>query len=252
VAREHGARVVAGAPLPPGWAGKPWALEQGLRAARGDWIVFLDADTRPKPGLIRALVEAAAGVDVLSAGARFVCETPGERLLHPSFLATLVYRVGPADDPTRPIANGQCVVARREALLAAGGWARVGSSLVDDLLEVRMYEGARETWHGWGRSLIERDRYAPGDLAVVWLTMALPLPRLLLRRGDLLDVLLVAQRFALLVPLARAYRRRGLAFWLSPLADVATALRLTWTVTRPSRSWRGRTYGRGTGRRSAS
>lgn len=270
VARAHGATVLRGAPLPPGWAGKAWALDQGLRAARGEWVVFLDADVRPRAGLVRALVEAATPVDLLSVGPRFVCETAGERLLHPSFLASIVYRVGPTDVEglRRVVANGQCIVARREALLRAGGWGRVRSYMTDDValartlvredgwrlrmadgadvLEVRMYESARETWHGWGRSIIDPDwNTRPGlaaDLAVLWLTMALPLPRLLLGRGDALDVLLVAQRVALLAALKRAYRPRGLAFWLSPLADVPVALRLTWSVLRPPRTWRGRTY----------
>ncbi|HEV2777479.1 MAG TPA: glycosyltransferase, partial [Solirubrobacteraceae bacterium] len=55
LARSHGARVIDGAELPAGWVGKPWALQQGLEAASGDWVVFLDADTRPKAGLIGAL-----------------------------------------------------------------------------------------------------------------------------------------------------------------------------------------------------
>jgi dolichol-phosphate mannosyltransferase len=270
VAAAHGARVVRGAPLPPGWAGKAWALEQGLRAARGDWVVFLDADTRPRPGLVAALVEAATPFDLLSAGPRYVCETAGERLLHPSFLASILVRVGPADVPglRRVVANGQCMVARREALLRAGGWARVAGYMTEDValaralvhedgwrlrmadgadvLEVRMYESARETWHGWARSIIDPEVNTPAglaaDLAVIWLTLALPLPRLLLRRGDALDALLVAQRLALVAAMRRAYRPRGLPFWLSPLADLPVAVRLTWSVLRPPRTWRGRTY----------
>ena len=60
VAREHGARVVAGAEPPAGWIGKPWALQQGLEAAAGDIVVSLDADTRPRPGLVGALAAALA------------------------------------------------------------------------------------------------------------------------------------------------------------------------------------------------
>jgi dolichol-phosphate mannosyltransferase len=41
---------------------------------------------------------------------------------------------------------------------------------------------------------------------------------------------------------ARVYERRGPPFWLSPLADPATALRLTVSAVRPSRTWRGRSY----------
>ncbi len=38
-------RVVCGDPLPKGWIGKPWALAQGARQARGQWLLFTDADT---------------------------------------------------------------------------------------------------------------------------------------------------------------------------------------------------------------
>ena len=274
VASSFGATVVRGAPLPDGWTGKPWALEQGLRAATGDWVVFLDADTRPQRGLIAALIEAAGSTDLLSAGPRFVCDSAGERLLHPAFLTTIVYRVGPPGVPghqpskRRAIINGQCVVARREHLLRAGGWAlvrhhmtedvalaralrargwRIGFEDAADLLEVRMYESAAETWTGWGRSLMGPDVNGPAttvaDLATLWLVMALPLPRLLLGRGDRLDAGLAALRLAILAGYARAYRPRGLPFWLSPLADVPVMARLTQSVLRPTRTWRGRTYG---------
>lgn len=44
VATALGARVIRGAELPEGWYGKPWACQQGAEAARGDWLLFLDAD----------------------------------------------------------------------------------------------------------------------------------------------------------------------------------------------------------------
>ena len=275
LARSHGARVVPGTPLPEGWTGKVWALEQGLRAATGDWVVFLDADTRPKPGLVPALIEAASRSDLVSAGPRFVCEHPGERLLHPSFLTTIVYRTGPPGvegwqpSKRRAIINGQCVVVRREKLLDAGGWGLVRDKMTEDvavaralraqgwtigfedaagLLDVRMYETAGETWQGWGRSLMGPDVNAPWwqalDLLTLWLVMALPIPRLLLRRGDRLDVLLAAVRLSLVAGYTRAYAPRGLPFWLSPLADVPVMVRLTQSVLRPTRTWRGRTYAR--------
>jgi dolichol-phosphate mannosyltransferase len=278
VARAHGATVIAGAELPAGWAGKPWALEQGLRAATGEWVVFLDADVRPKPGLIAALVERAGRTDLLSATPRFVCDTDLERAIHAAFLASLVWRFGPLGvreaNPGRTVVNGQCLVARRATLLAAGGWRPVGGSLVEDvaiarawrragrrvdvvdaadLLDVRMYGSAAETWRGWGRSLMAGDATAPAwqlaDLAVLWVALALPLPRVLLGRATALDRVLLGVRLALLPALARTYRPRGAGFWLSPLADLPVTARLTWSVLRPDRTWRGRTYAPRRGRR---
>ncbi len=99
IARAAGARVVDGAPLPAGWTGKAWALQQGIEAARGELVLHVDADARPAPGLARALVAAATehGDDVLSAGPAFRCATRADLVLHPAFLATLPYRYGVGD-----------------------------------------------------------------------------------------------------------------------------------------------------------
>jgi dolichol-phosphate mannosyltransferase len=272
VARAHGARVVPGRDLPPGWVGKPWALQQGIEAAAGDVVVSLDADTRPRPGLVGALAGALADADFVTAGARFDCRSPGERLLHPSMLASLVYRYGPADSeapvsPARRLANGQVTAVERERLLEAGGYAAAAAHMTDDaalvralaragwrvafvsaagLVEVRMYEGAGETWREWGRSLALPDvtpaPWQAADLAVVWLAMALPVLRLAAARPTRLDLVLLAVRAALLAGLAGTYTRRGAPFWLSPLADPATTVRLTVSALRPARTWRGRTY----------
>lgn len=272
VAATGGARVVTGRPPPAGWAGKVWALQQGLDAASGEWVVMLDADTRPSPLLPAALVARALAerLDVLTVGGRFDCPTVGLRLLHPALLTTLVYRLPPpgARDPGpvhRRLANGQCVAASRELLAAAGGFGAVAHRSVEDLalvralatagfavgaldaadlLTVRMYEHAGEAWHGWGRSLampgVETPVRRVADLVTLALTQAAPLVRVLLRRGDALDVVLLAVRAGTLAGTAPAYRRRGPAYWLSPLADVAAVAALArCTLWRPP-AWRGR------------
>lgn len=276
VARRLGARVVAGAELPDGWIGKPWALQQGLEAAGTDVVVTLDADTRPRVGLVRELAAVLAAEPetcLVTGGARFVCESAAERMLHPSMLATLVYRTGALDaldhqpPPARVVANGQCLCVRRRTLLAAGGFSLSATHMTDDvalaralarrgwriafvdaaeLLEVRMYESAGETWREWGRSIAMADvTAAPAqalDLAMVWLCLVAPPLRVLSGRGTWLDRALLALRLLILASLARVYTKRGAAFWLSPLLDPLCAARLTFSAIRPRRQWRGRSY----------
>ena len=274
VAAAAGATVVPGRPLPPGWVGKQWALWQGVRAATGIWVVTLDADAMPEPGLAGALVASALehGFDLLSVGPRFTCDSPGEQLLHPSMLATLAYRFGPPGPTARPgparvLANGQCMAFRRELLADGHAFSAISGNLTDDvalarwlardgrlvgfmdgaeLLTVRMHTSVGETWREWGRSLALPDVTSPAwqapDLAVVWLTMGLPPLRLASGRGTAVDAALVALRVALTGALAGSYARPRPWVWLSPAADPATAARLTLSALRPARTWRGRTY----------
>ncbi len=275
VAAEAGARVLAGRTLPDGWAGKAWALQQGIEAATGDWVVTLDADTRPVPELAPALVARAIGdrLDLLTVGGRFDCPTPGSRWLHPAMLTTLVYRFGPPgtapSSADRTMANGQCTAFHRERFLQAGAMAPVAGEVVEDIalarrlaadghrvgfldgsemLTVRMFESFGATWTGWGRSLalpgVEPLRRQLADLAVVGVAQALPLLRVIARRADLLDVVLLAARLGTLVGTRRAYLRTGPAYWLSPLADPLAVAAIARGITRRGRqTWRGRSYG---------
>ncbi|MEO3809860.1 glycosyltransferase family 2 protein [Sphaerisporangium sp. B11E5] len=274
VAAGLGARVVAGRPLPDGWVGKQWALHQGLAEATGDVVVTLDADARPEPGLFAALAGALDDCDLVTVAPRFVCDGAAEQALHAAFLATLVYRYGPVGPrvpppPYRVLANGQCMAFRRKAMRSASGFVRVRGNMTDDvalartlagdgwdvrfldgraLLEVDMHSSVAEVWREWGRSLPLADvtdgpRLA-GDLAVVWLTAALPAARLLAGRPTRLDLALLGVRFLLAGALWRGYTRPGPGLLLSPLLDPLAALRLTQGVLRPSRTWRGRTYPR--------
>lgn len=274
LSRRAGATVLVGSRLPEGWAGKAWALQQGIEAATGDWVVALDADTRPHRNLPRAVVARAAGdrVDLLTVGGRFDCPTPASRWLHAAMLTTLVYRFGPPgtspSTPERTMANGQCMTFPRRPFLDAGAMAPVRDEIVEDialarhlaaagrrvefldaseLLTVRMFESFEEVLQGWGRSLalpgVEPLRRQVIDLAVVLGAQALPIPRLLLGRGDLIDGVLALARIGTLVGTRRAYDRAGPAYWASPLADPLAAAAVVRGIVRRSRqTWRGRTY----------
>jgi dolichol-phosphate mannosyltransferase len=273
VARAGGADVKVGRPLPDGWAGKAWALQQGVEAATSEWVVTLDADTHPDPLLVTALVGRAIAdrLDLVTVGGRFDCPTPGTRWLHAAMLTTLIYRFGPPGvktSPGREMANGQCMAFRRTEFLDAGGFTPVAGHVVEDvalarqraaigqqvgfldggeMLTVRMFESIAETWRGWGRSLalpgVEPRRRQLVDLAVVVLVQALPLPRLLAGRADLLDLVLLAGRIGTLVGTRSAYGRNDPAYWLSPLADLPAAAAIALGIRRGTRqTWRGRRY----------
>ncbi len=213
VARAHAARderitIIDASPVPADWNGKAWNLQRGLaELSDGDRrVLTIDADVRPRTGLIAALVERAKAdrLDVLSAATRQRLSGPAEGLIHPSLLASLVYRYGiPGGVTTRPDevqANGQCQLFRREALDRAGGFAegqrslcedvtvarliardggRVGFMETGDLVDVEMYGSAREAWSNWPRSLTMRDHLSNGSiplrLAEVALVQSLPL-----------------------------------------------------------------------------
>lgn len=283
VAASGGARVLTGRALPEGWAGKAWALQQGLEAATGDWVVMLDADTRPAPELPSALVARALadGLDLVSVGGRFECPTLGAIWLHPAMLTTLVHRFGPAGstartEPGRVLANGQCMAAQRERLVAAGGLAPVAGQVVEDvalarhlaaegwnvamldgaaLLTTRMFDDLGHTWRGWARSLalpgVEPVPRQLVDLVVLVLAQALPVLRLVARRADLVDLVLLVTRLGTLRGTASAYdlpgRAQRAAYALSPLADPVAVAAVATGVARPllgrRHVWRGRTYG---------
>ena len=84
-ARDARIRLVIDEPLADGWVGKVWALENGLRLARGEWVLGIDADTVPAPGLIGAVIQAATrdGFDVALFSPRFEQQSAGERFVQP-------------------------------------------------------------------------------------------------------------------------------------------------------------------------
>jgi dolichol-phosphate mannosyltransferase len=188
-------------------------------------------------------------------------------------LTTLVYRFGPPgaapSRSDRTMANGQCMAFERRWFLETGGMALVKGEVVEDialarrlatdgwrvgfldaseLLAVRMFESVGDVWSGWGRSLalpgVEHRNRQLFDLAVVVLAQVLPVPRLLTRRGDVVDLALAVVRLGTLAGTRTAYARNDPAYWLSPLADPLAALAIARGIARRGRqTWRGRTYG---------
>ena len=287
--RDHRFRLITDDPLPSGWVGRPWALHTGYlhTAEQSEWFLGIDADTQPQPGLVASLVEVAQteAYDMISLAPQFILQYPGEWWLQPALLMTLLYRFDSAgvdaNSASRVMANGQCFLCRRQVLAGLDGYTTAAGSFCDDVtlarniaaagykvgffdgskvIKVRMYEGAKETWQEWGRSLDLKDAADSsqvwGDALFLLFVQAFPLPMLLLSlyllsgHGEpiivataVLNGFLTVLRWGMLVAIAPSYAGSSLFFWLSPFADLLAVLRIWISSLNQPKSWRGRSYG---------
>src|ERR1700722_9954823 len=103
-----GVRVVDAGPLPAGWSGKSNALTAGVGWAKGEWLLFTDADTVHRPGsLAKAMAEAQAqGAALLSYSPEQEVHGFWERAVMPVIFAELAVRYRPVEvsDPASPVA----------------------------------------------------------------------------------------------------------------------------------------------------
>ena len=282
-------RLITDDPLPPGWVGRPWALHTGYlhTSEHSEWFLGIDADTEPQPGLIASLVNTAEaeGYDMVSLAPQFILQYPGEWCLQPALLMTLLYRFDSAGvdavSSSRVMANGQCFLCRRSVLTQLDGYTSAASSFCDDVtlarniaaagykvgffdgskvIKVRMYEGAKETWNEWGRSLDLKDAASTsqvwGDVLFLLCVQALPLPMLLLSLYLLhlgnydsivillfgLNAFLLLLRCGMSIAIAPSYSGSSFFFWLSPFADPLAVLRIFLSSLKKPKTWRGRVY----------
>ena len=180
-ARDSRVRLLAPAPLPPDWCGKPFACLCLAQAASGDWLLFLDADARLKPGAAAALVGEAErrNATLLSAWPGLTLASPWEAILMP-LLNFTVLTLFPTplsfrrDLPALGLAHGACILVSRAVYEANGGhgavhdavfedtalarhWRRSGSRGLcldgQDTVEVRMYDSFSGIWNGFQKNI---------------------------------------------------------------------------------------------------
>jgi chlorobactene glucosyltransferase len=193
-ARDPRLQIVRGAPLPDGWVGKPWALAQGAKVARGEWLLFTDADSAHEPyACVSALGFARTrDVDALTIWTRQELGSWGERAALPTILGLVLLASGTIAqlndpyDPEHALANGQYVLVSRRAYDALGGHEALRDELVEDvafahrlkedgryrlliangeaLVRVRMYRSLAEIWDGFTKNVYAG---AGGDLVAI-------------------------------------------------------------------------------------
>jgi hopene-associated glycosyltransferase HpnB len=205
-ARGEAARlsVVAGAPLPPGWTGKLWALQQGIAVAEAmprppNYLLLTDADIVYGPGVLADLAARAEAQRLVltSLMVKLRCESFAERFHIPAFIFffqmlypfALVNRV----DRAEAAAAGGCMLVRADALREAGGIAAIRTALIDDCALAGKLKARGPIWLGLtdrvhsirpypafddvrrmvARSAYAQLRYSPLLLAATTLGMAL-------------------------------------------------------------------------------
>ncbi|HEV3066811.1 MAG TPA: glycosyltransferase [Streptosporangiaceae bacterium] len=169
-------KVIPGGPVPTGWAGKVWAMAQGVAAAGDcDYLLFTDADIAFEPGTVGALVRAAVTDDraLLSQMALLRADTGWERWIVPAFVYFFA-QLYPFRRAGRPRARtaaaaGGCMLVCRPVLAAAGGLDRIRDARIDDIALARLLKRppvAARCWLGFTTDVRSRRPYP--RLAELW------------------------------------------------------------------------------------
>ena len=151
-----GAMVVDGARRPAGWAGKLWAVAQGVDRGSAPWLLLTDADIVHDPRHLATLMAHAErnGLDMVSEMVALRCEAAAERLLIPAFVYffQLLFPFARVNAGRIAAAAGGTVLVRRATLERAGGIAAIRDRLIDDVALARAVKaGGGRLWLGHTR-----------------------------------------------------------------------------------------------------
>ena len=274
--------ILSGAKLPPGWAGKMWALEQGRERLKTPLVLLLDADIELVPGALPALMAAREekGVAFLSLMVALDMRGLWQALLMPAFVYffKLLYPFRLSNGPGRLIAAaaGGCILTERDVLSGIGGFGAIKGAIIDDCSlaravtrhgartwiglthsarSLRPYDGLGEIWRMVARSAYTQLRHSFFLLLLCTLVFALAcgLPPLILIAVPVPGAKLIAAAALLFMaagylPTLAYYRMPRLLAALMPLIGLIY-LAMTWSSAvdhwRGRRSlWKGRVYSR--------
>jgi hypothetical protein len=175
------AQVIDADKLPSGWTGKNHAVHCGAKVAKGEWLLFTDADTIHRHGSLRHAVHEANkyGAAMLSYSPKQAVRSIWERALMPIVFAELRRQYPPEQVNSAKsdvaAANGQYLLISRKAYAAIGGHEAVKDKLLEDVelakrvkqagmrirfrygrdaVKTRMYRTFNAMWEGWTKNLV--------------------------------------------------------------------------------------------------
>ena len=280
--RSANLRIVQSQPLPTGWGGKLWALEQGRQLVGTPYTLLLDADIELDRGVVKALrekmrTEAAPFISLMAAPSMSV---GWEKLLMPAFVyffkVLYPFRLVNSHRTKMAAAAGGCILMETRLLKQIGGFGSIRSAVIDDcalamgvkshgfkiwlglthsVRSVRRYQHLQEIWDMVARSAFAQLHYSAWLLILCTLAMVLvyEVPVVLVASQNIpirfLSLISLGIMFLTYVPILRFYRRSWAWTLCLPLIAVFF-LAMTWTSAlrywRGERTrWKGRVYPRG-------
>ncbi|HTC47239.1 MAG TPA: glycosyltransferase family 2 protein [Candidatus Aquilonibacter sp.] len=163
---NRGVRMIEAGPLPPGWTGKNNAVIAGAKVARGEWLLFTDADTIHLTGsLARSIPEAQRhNAAMLSYSPEQIVKTFAEKVVMPVIFAELAvtFRPSQVSNPRSPAAaaNGQYILIRRAAYEAIGSHAAIAGEILEDVALARAIKrSGREIFFRYGPDAVRTRMY---------------------------------------------------------------------------------------------
>lgn len=157
--------IISGTPLPPGWTGKLWAMEQGIRHAQNftpppDYLLLTDADIEHDSVNLQRLIAKAKqdNLDLVSLMVQLRCQDFWEQFLIPAFIFFFqkLYPFRWVNDSTKATAAaaGGCILICNQALHRIGGIQVVRQALIDDCALAQAVKLETKDKENKGESLI--------------------------------------------------------------------------------------------------
>lgn len=169
--------ILSGKPLPPGWTGKLWAMEQGFRHLQQqqkspDYVLFTDADIEHHLHSVQQLVTQAETkkLDLVSLMVRLRCQSFWEKLLIPAFIFffQMLYPFPWVNDLNKKTAAaaGGCALIRFSALERIDGLQAIRQALIDDCALGAAVKSGGPIWLGLSEKTHSLRPYP--DLQSIW------------------------------------------------------------------------------------